>query len=88
MNPDNLFDSYKSDKPQRQFKIICVGDSQTGKTSLIQRYVTDTFAEHNTQTTMTCDFKTKMISLSGVGSDNMPYSRTSANSAINSIIDD
>ncbi len=34
-----------------------------GKTSLIQRFVQDTFSEHGTQTTLSWDFKLKTIYL-------------------------
>ena len=30
----------------KQYKIICVGDSMVGKTSLIQRYMNQIFNEH------------------------------------------
>ena len=45
----------------KQYKIICVGDSMVGKTSLIQRYMTDMFNEHMTQPTISNDFKIKVI---------------------------
>jgi len=32
-----------------------------GKTSLIQRYIQETFTEHGTQTTLSWDFKIKTI---------------------------
>jgi len=39
----NIFNSSQQDPGMRQFKVICVGDSQAGKTSLIQRFVSDMF---------------------------------------------
>lgn len=37
-----------STKVQKQFKIICVGESMVGKTSLIQRYIENMFNDHGT----------------------------------------
>ena len=45
----------------KQYKIICVGDSMVGKTSLIQRYMTELFNEHGQQPTISNDFKIKAI---------------------------
>lgn len=45
----------------KQYKIICVGDSMVGKTSLIQRYMTEMFNEHGQQPTISNDFKIKAI---------------------------
>lgn len=49
MNEDTLF-----------LKIIVVGDSGVGKTSLLNRFCYDKF-ENNTQPTIGCDFCTKVI---------------------------
>ena len=43
--------------------MICVGDSQVGKTSLIQRYIENFFEEHNNGPTITWDFKVKTIQI-------------------------
>ena len=32
----------------KQFKVICVGESMVGKTSLIQRYIENMFHDHGT----------------------------------------
>ncbi len=40
-----------------------------GKTSLIQRYITELFAEHGTQTTLSWDFKIKTIGLDNPDED-------------------
>lgn len=45
----------------RQYKIICVGESMVGKTSLIHRYMSSNFNEHGTQPTIANDFKIKTI---------------------------
>jgi GTPase SAR1 family protein len=62
MVEDTLF---KTGDPstQKQFKVICVGESMAGKTSLIQRYMTESFSEHGTQPTLGSDFKIKNINL-------------------------
>jgi GTPase SAR1 family protein len=54
---------YKSSESTalKQFKVICVGESMAGKTSLIQRYIQESFSEHGTQTTLSWDFKIKTI---------------------------
>lgn len=49
MNEDTLF-----------LKIIVVGESGVGKTSLLNRFCYDKF-ENNTQPTIGCDFCTKVI---------------------------
>lgn len=46
------------------FKIVLVGDSTTGKTSLISRYVDDTFST-STLTTIGIDFKLKTVEVEG-----------------------
>jgi len=46
------------------FKIVLCGDSNTGKSSLISRYVDDVFNE-NTLTTIGVDFKLKTIEVDG-----------------------
>ena len=46
-----------------QFKIIIVGESMVGKTTLIQRYIDNTFGDHDTQPTLSTDFKTKTVQL-------------------------
>lgn len=48
----------------KTYKVICVGESGVGKTSLIQRYMQDTFVEHQSQPTLGCDFKVKLITVS------------------------
>ena len=47
----------------KQFKVICVGDSMVGKTSLIQRFIENTFKDHNTLPTLSTDFRVKNIQL-------------------------
>jgi Ras-related protein Rab-1A len=45
------------------FKIILVGDSAVGKTSLIVRFVNDFFSEENFKSTLGVDFRSKIISV-------------------------
>ena len=42
---------------EKQFKVIIVGDSMVGKTSLIQRFTENKFKDHNTLPTLSTDFK-------------------------------
>ena len=46
---------------EKQFKVIVVGDSMVGKTSLIQRFTENTFKDHNTLPTLSTDFKVKTV---------------------------
>ncbi len=46
------------------FKIIVVGNSGVGKTSLIRRFVSDEFTQ-NKQVTLGLDFLSKVISIEG-----------------------
>ena len=39
---------YSQKQQTKQFKIICVGESMVGKTSLIQRYIENSFNDHGT----------------------------------------
>lgn len=49
LNNSTLSDmSRRTTTKQRQFKIICVGESMVGKTSLIQKYIDGIFNEHGT----------------------------------------
>jgi small GTP-binding protein len=53
----------------KSFKIICVGDSMVGKTSLIQRYIENFFNEHSNTPTLSWDFREKRVQL-GEGEPN------------------
>ncbi|GAB1228228.1 hypothetical protein ENUP19_0380G0056 [Entamoeba nuttalli] len=46
------------------FKIVILGDSSVGKTSLLQQYITKTFAEQ-TKSTVGADFITREIDIDG-----------------------
>ena len=57
----------------KQYKIIIVGESTVGKTSLIQRYMFQSFEEHTTQPTLAVEFKVKQVTVSsGVGDQRDP----------------
>jgi len=46
------------------FKIVLIGDATSGKTSLMRRYVDDTF-NHETMTTIGVDFTVKTLVVNG-----------------------
>ncbi len=52
--------SSRSTVAATKYKLIVIGESMIGKTSLIQRYVTSNFQDHQNPT-MGCDFKVKTI---------------------------
>ena len=60
-----------STRVAKQFKIICVGESMVGKTSLIQRYIENIFNDHGTQPTLSWDFREKRVQL-GENEPNSP----------------
>ena len=68
-NGGNVY-TRNSSKVNKQFKIICVGESRVGKTTLIQSYMENMFSGHGTQPTMSWDFKVKQVWLG----DNDPNS--------------
>lgn len=46
----------------KQYKVILIGDSMVGKTSIIQRFIDNTFVDNNgTQPTLAWDFKVKTL---------------------------
>ena len=60
---DALNNSARPSLAEKQFKIIIVGESTVGKTSLIQRYMFHSFEEHMTVPTLNNEFKTKQLSV-------------------------
>lgn len=53
-----------------------------GKTSLIQRYITESFSEHGTQTTLSWDFKIKTINIDTTTHSGDPSQGTDAGSLV------
>ena len=53
-------DNYQFDS--LKFKLIVIGDQSTGKSSLINKYLKDTF-EENCQSTIGIDFQTKTVNI-------------------------
>ena len=66
---DNNNDKNSQEKPikkkNRDLKIIIVGDSGTGKTSFVNRYILNKFSQ-NTQTTIASQLSSKIIELDDV----------------------
>ena len=54
--------SYNSNKKNFNLKIIVVGDISVGKTSVIKRYITNTFSEEH-KSTISCEFKKKTLEI-------------------------
>ena len=52
-------------KEAKDLKIIIVGDTFTGKTSIIERYINNTFSEKNA-TTISPEFQTKVINSNNI----------------------
>jgi len=46
------------------FKIIIIGNSSVGKTSIINRFVSNRF-DHNYKATIAADFQVKILNLNG-----------------------
>jgi GTPase SAR1 family protein len=46
------------------FKIIVIGNSAVGKTSIVNRFVGDRF-DHNYKATIAADFQVKILNLQG-----------------------
>ena len=59
----SVYRSGESMDCNKQYKLICVGDSMVGKTSLIKRYMDDVFNDHMNQPTISNDFKIKVITV-------------------------
>ena len=49
--------------PLMTAKVVCVGESSIGKTSLVQRYTNNTYSEIGQQPTVAADFKTKHVTI-------------------------
>ena len=50
-------------QPLMTAKVVCVGESSIGKTSLVQRYTDNTYSEIGQQPTVAADFKTKNVTI-------------------------
>ena len=53
---------FNSNKQSFNLKIIVVGDISVGKTSVIKRYITNTFSEEH-KSTISCEFKKKTLEI-------------------------
>ena len=52
----------KANNQAKQFKVIMIGDSMVGKTSIIQRFIDNTFIDNNgTSPTLAWDFKVQTL---------------------------
>jgi len=60
---NSVFRGTTEKSQEKQFKVICVGESMVGKTSLIQRYIQNNFEDHGSQPTLSWDFKVKTVQL-------------------------
>ena len=65
---DGFDDNLAQSSAMKSFKVICVGDSSVGKTSLIQRYTMDIYNEHGQQPTIAQDFRHKFEPINPQGS--------------------
>ena len=61
---DNQIPLYGPNKQNYTFKIIVLGDIAVGKTSFINRYITNNFSEEN-KSSISTEFKSKKIDLDG-----------------------
>ena len=62
LNANKNNPSYNSNKKSFNLKIIVVGDISVGKTSVIKRYITNTFSEEH-KSTISCEFKKKTFEI-------------------------
>ena len=53
----------------KQFKVIMIGDSMVGKTSIIQRYIDEQFVDNGTSPTLAWDFKVKTFQIPSSAQD-------------------
>ena len=61
---------YKPKKISYNFKIIVIGDIAVGKTSVIDRYITNKFSEEH-KSTISCEYKKKRIDIDGESEANL-----------------
>ena len=62
MSGSGVYSNHRNaSQKQKHYKVICVGESMVGKTSMIQRYISNIFNEHGTQPTLSWDFKVKSV---------------------------
>ena len=61
---------YNTDKQIYNLKIIVLGDIAVGKTSVIGRFITNTFSE-NYKSSISCEFKRKQLDIDGETSANL-----------------
>ena len=61
----HFIDQNGIEKPERIFKVVFIGDSSVGKTSIIKRFCNDEFQHEGMASTIGVDFQIKSIRVDG-----------------------
>lgn len=62
----SFYENNENSNNLKRFKIVLLGDQAVGKSSIINRYVSESFTQ-TLESTVGVDFQVKTISLKGVG---------------------